>query len=88
MNKSPAERRSPLGLLPGHRAPRPGRSSQPARWAVKSKGVMLIRIRRRDYRYHEAQVAEPEGFVAVGCADSTTHYKGQNLGFRILCGSI
>lgn len=159
MNNSPAERRSPLGLLPGHPAPRlydrvveilrarhysvrtpqtychwatrfihfhnvrhPAeiaepeinaflthlavkervsassqnqalsallfQSSQPVRRAVKSKGVMLMRIRRRDHKYEKAHAAEPEGVVAVVGADSTTCYKGQKLRFRILCGSI
>ena len=125
MDNSPAERRSPLALLPGHRAPRrydrvaevlrarhysilseqtcchwvrriihfydvrhaaeleinaflthPAvkekvsaltenqalsalliRISQPVRWAAKSKGTRLIRIRRRDHNYEKAQKA-------------------------------
>ena len=54
----------------------------------ESKGVMLILIRRRDYKDEKAHMAEPEGIVAVVCADSTACYKGQKLEFRILCGSI
>jgi hypothetical protein len=49
---------------------------------------MLIRIRRRDNKYQKTQMLEPEGIVAVACADSMVCYKGQKAVFRMLCGSI
>ena len=88
MNNSPGGRQSPLGLFPGHRAPRAGPEFAARSMGCESKGVMLILIRRRDHKYEKAHMAEPEGIVAVVCADSTACYKGQKLEFRILCGSI
>ena len=75
----PANRRSPLGLFPGQR---------PGRRLRNQEGIMLIRIRRRDNKYQEMQMVEPEGIVAAACADPTAYYKGRKSAFRISCGSI
>ncbi len=49
---------------------------------------MRIRIRRRDNRHREAQVADSEGIIVVVFAVSPVGYTGRNLVFRILSGSI
>ena len=82
MNSSPGARRSPLGLLPGHRGPR-----------LYDRMVEILRLRHHSIRTEQTYRHWVRRFIhfhdaGVVCADSTTCCKGQKPGFRILCGSI
>lgn len=52
------------------------------------KLFMPIRIKRRDNKHREAQVAGSEGILAVVLAIATADYTDWEALFHNLCGSI
>jgi len=78
VNNSAAERRSPFGLLPGHRAPRPYDGVveilRDRHYSIRTQQTCCQWVTRFIHFHnvrHPTETAEPEGIVAVVCADST-----------------
>ncbi len=95
MNNFAGERRSHWGLLPGRGAlrlyDRVVEILRAQHYSIRTQQTYCDSITRFIHFHnlgHPSEMAEPEGIVAVVCADSKKSYEGQKLGFRIQCGPI